>query len=1397
MQQRRADATTPERHERQDSNRRSTEAARAEENTPLRDARREADRNATRGARAEEITPAREARRDLDRLSTQRSRDAQDTPTRNARQRSDGQARTASRQLFAPLPESSPSYRDLGMVHIECSHCKALHFVQERIVSSSAARPMFSTCCGKGKLSLPLLTDPPALLRSLLIDDTPRACRFRKNIRAYNSALSMASVVAKWVNRGPGTSNFNPTMTMQGEMYHYMGPMMPSEGRAPSFASVYIHDTDYGTQTRTRLGGASTRLEDTLLMQLTHMLHECNPYVQTVLSMREWAQSPQPNTPAPYQMVIHADRRPSHEHVRRYNVLDPISVSHRAYDPLSYVLLFPNGRDGWYPELRFSSDDDGRYTKITPMMYYGWHLFERAGEFSTILHAARLFQQYLVDQFCKVEAERLSYLRHNQTQLRAADYTSLRDSLGDSGRAEDEADAVRAGRLFILPSTYIGGDRYMRQQMHDIIAISNQIGHPDIFLTMTCNPSWPEITRPLLPNQTPQDRPDLCARVFRLKMKDLMSLVINEGVFGTVVAHVRVIEFQKRGLPHAHVVFFLDEVSKNDLRTPENVDRIISAEIPSAQDPELQEVVLKHMIHNPCGERNPTAVCMGEQYCRKGFPKSFKHETSQSPSAGGVSIERPSRVGRRQQSVVVDNSWVVPHSPLLLRSFACHLNVELCVSRVGGIKYLFKYVCKGQDRVTMEITAENECHDEISNFQDARYVSASEAAWRLFSFDIVDRNPPAVRLTVHLPNHHTVYFEEGREQEAALRPASGTKLTEWFKANEKYPSARHLRYHKFPRYFTWKTRTKSWTYDFSGTGANVVGRIYTVSPREGERYFLRLILTQVPGATSFENLRNIDGEQCTSFRQACLRLGLLADDAEWKHAIRDSFRSSFVPLSHLFATILAHCQPSDPLSLWNDHLDMFLTDIRNRARRQPIRRQQLRDDHHATSYVLREVQEALQTHERSSGKGDYRRHFLRTRRKQVIAVATSAVAAVLLDGGRTAHSVFKIPIPVSAESTCSFSANSDTGRTLQQVDLIIWDEIVMCHRHCIETVDRSLRDLMQTDRPFGGKFLVLAGDFRQILPVVPGGSRGQIVSACVKASPLYRECRFLRLTENMRLAALRADPAADVEALNFPEFLLSVGEGRLQGEQRPEWISLPQSVAFEHTIRNLCLKVFQGIRDNHADPAWLTKRVILTTKNRPLEEVNEVIGNMIPGSYRTYLSADKVENEDTNALIYPTEMLNTLTAGSALPDHKLKLKKGFIVMLLRNLDPATGHVNGARYVIENMTNNLLFLHVTTGSHQGNRLCLPRMPCGPGDDNFPIPGFTRTQFPIRTCFALTTNKAQGQSFGGRIGLDLRDHCFSHGQLYVALSRTTHPGNVTVLTRESNETTRNVVYPEVLQ
>ena len=166
-------------------------------------------------------------------------------------------------------------------------------------------------------------------------------------------------------------------------------------------------------------------------------------------------------------------------------------------------------------------------------------------------------------------------------------------------------------------------------------------------------------------------------------------------------------------------------------------------------------------------------------------------------------------------------------------------------------------------------------------------------------------------------------------------------------------------------------------------------------------------------------------------------------------------------------------------------------------------------------------------------------------------------------------------------------------------------------------------------------------------------------------------------------------------------------------------------------------------------------------------------------------------------LAYPVEYLNSMTAGSALPDHELKIKKGYIVMLLRNINPSDGHVNGIRYQVVRMTNNLLMLKSIMGVHKGKILSLPKMPCGSGDDQFPIDGFKRVQFLVRVCFGITTNKSQGSSFGGCLGLDLRDECFSHRQIYVALSRKTNPGNVYVVTRDSDGKTANLVYPEALR
>ena len=135
-------------------------------------------------------------------------------------------------------------------------------------------------------------------------------------------------------------------------------------------------------------------------------------------------------------------------------------------------------------------------------------------------------------------------------------------------------------------------------------------------------------------------------------------------------------------------------------------------------------------------------------------------------------------------------------------------------------------------------------------------------------------------------------------------------------------------------------------------------------------------------------------------------------------------------------------------------------------------------------------------------------------------------------------------------------------------------------------------------------------------------------------------------------------------------------------------------------------------------------------------------------------------------------------------------------MLLLNIRQNCGHVNGTRYIVHSMTKNFLFLRAVSGNCKGSSILLPRLNRIPGKDDFPIPGFRRCQFPVRVCFAMTINKAQGQSVPGKLGLDLCSPFFAHGQLYVALSRTTHPRNVYVCTGNGQKKTKNVLYPEVL-
>ena len=168
---------------------------------------------------------------------------------------------------------------------------------------------------------------------------------------------------------------------------------------------------------------------------------------------------------------------------------------------------------------------------------------------------------------------------------------------------------------------------------------------------------------------------------------------------------------------------------------------------------------------------------------------------------------------------------------------------------------------------------------------------------------------------------------------------------------------------------------------------------------------------------------------------------------------------------------------------------------------------------------------------------------LRSEGKIVLAVASCGIAALLLQGGRTAHSRFRIPLNITEESTCEIKQGSHLAELVKKTLLILWDEAPMANKHCFEALDKSLRDILRftnqnsDERPFGGMTVVLGGNFRQILPMITKGKREHIVNASIKRSYLWKHFEIFRLTENMRLKCLSEDPIQKQNVAEFAEWI--------------------------------------------------------------------------------------------------------------------------------------------------------------------------------------------------------------------------------------------------------------------
>nr|XP_043627847.1 uncharacterized protein LOC122599407 [Erigeron canadensis] len=753
-----------------------------------------------------------------------------------------------------------------------------------------------------------------------------------------------------------------------------MGSLLPAEGDQPKFSQLYIFDSENEEANRERAVSSGTKtsrpakneLKRDTINILKIMLDGCNPLVKSFRMVRDCVKD---NEWQDVSLKLIANRN---KDGRIYNLpttsevagliigdidsvldsrdiilrkqsggLQRISELHPSYLALQYPLIFPFGEDGYRLGIKhrgIAQDSNKPRTKLTMREFFCYTIQDRPGEYSLLLHAQKLFHQFVVDSYTMVEADRLSYVKGNQKKLRTDTFQNLTTNVENG-----TTDASSTGKRILLPSSFTGGSRYMMQKYLDAMAICKSVGYPDLFITVTCNPNWPEIYRCLVDkNLTPEDRPDIIARMFKIKLDEIINDFVKEKFFGEVQAVIYTVEFQKRGLPHAHICLFLAVANKFPRAT--DVDKYISAEIPNKkEDPELYALVKQFMMHGPCGDDNPNCPCMVRGKCTKNFPKKWKDETA--VDSEGYPVYRRRNTGNtlEKNGVLLDNGMVVPYNATLLRRYQCHINVEWC-NQSGSIKYLFKYINKGPDRVTSTVyqtntdqttTDKNKPKDEVNNYLDCRYVSAFEACWRIFSFDIHYRHPPVEILPFHKENEQSIVYDDQAQlcDVVSNLTVKRSMFLEWMKLNAEDSFARTLKYVQIPQFYVWIRKTRKWQRR-TVEGHGSIGRISYVPSSLGDVYYLKILLNHVVGPKSFKELLTVNGRICKSYKEACFKMGLLDDDKEYVDAILEA--SHWATASYLrtfFVQLLLSTSVARPDDLWNKTCKVLSEDILHMQRR--------------------------------------------------------------------------------------------------------------------------------------------------------------------------------------------------------------------------------------------------------------------------------------------------------------------------------------------------------------------------------------------------------------------------------------------------------------------------------
>ncbi|KAK3894117.1 hypothetical protein Pcinc_002135 [Petrolisthes cinctipes] len=523
--------------------------------------------------------------------------------------------------------------------------------------------------------------------------------------------------------KAPGSS-YHPSIRICGKVYHKIGSLNPTDGKERKYAQVYFLDPDQQDELRAK---NSPKLDKIAIYNICRSLDG----IQGINKLRCFGSYlEEENRPKKLRIVMDATNRQSNVYRRRLNlanmsevaVMMPelnsysyrdiiiqthgnevhhISENHHAYYALSYTILLPAGDNGWYSELKNS------------------------------------FGKNLTDK------------------LRTETYRSLCDALENNN-----GDLETLGLFFRLCSPDLLTTSKKKQC--NGMAISQHFGIPHYFITLIANRKWPGMTSEFFDGQIAADHPDLAARYWELVVKDLIDQLNNVGVFSRVTA---VVEYQKRGLLHIHLLLWVQDKDKPRLET---IDDTISAEIPDKnKDPKLHDLVLSKMINGPCSALNPSSPCMKSGRHNKNYLKSFQTQTVLNEDGYPNDRQRSTEQGEftgtiqmcvngKYRDVEIDNRCVVPYNEYLLLSYKSHCDVEIAMSKTS-IKYVISYLTKGPYMAIISIQ-EVDKNDEIECYLVERYVGPVEAAMRIFGFKIHLQHPSIQQLEVYLENEQNVIF---------------------------------------------------------------------------------------------------------------------------------------------------------------------------------------------------------------------------------------------------------------------------------------------------------------------------------------------------------------------------------------------------------------------------------------------------------------------------------------------------------------------------------------------------------------------------------------------------------------------------------------------------------------